>query len=388
MTVIISICILVLAAYLFDLSASRTRIPSVILLLVLGLLLKQATLYFSLQIPNLSPALPVLGTIGLILIVMEGSLELEFNRKKAVVIRKSFFTALVPMLLMAFGLAWIFQFYGQPNFRHNLVNLIPLCVISSSIAIPSARSLGQAAREFVIYETSLSDILGVLLFNFVALNTTFGLQTFGQFFLQLLIMIVFSFAATIGLSLLLSRSGHHVKFIPIVMFILLIYAVSKVYHLPGLIFILIFGLFLGNLDKLGKISWLHKLNPEVLEKEVLKFRDLTAEGAFLIRSLFFLLFGYLIDTTDLLNTATFTWATAITAGIFILRAVQLLLVRIPFSPLLFMAPRGLITILLFLSIDPALTQGLVDKSLITQVIVLTSLVMMIGLMTYRREVKA
>ena len=53
---------------------------------------------------------------------------------------------------------------------------------------------------------------------------------------------------------------------------------------------------------------------------------------------------------------------------------------IPFSPLLFIAPRGLITILLFLSIEPVQAIPLINESLIIQVIVLTAFVMMFGLM--------
>ncbi|MCU0354611.1 MAG: sodium:proton antiporter, partial [Cytophagales bacterium] len=49
-------------------------------------------------------------------------------------------------------------------------------------------------------------------------------------------------------------------------------------------------------------------------------------------------------------------------------------------PLLFIAPRGLITILLFLGIPAAQSIDLVNRSLVIQVIVLTALVMMAGLM--------
>jgi len=54
-------------------------------------------------------------------------------------------------------------------------------------------------------------------------------------------------------------------------------------------------------------------------------------------------------------------------------------------PLLFIAPRGLVTILLFLSIESAHHISLVNKSLIIQVIILTSLLMMIGLMTNKTK---
>lgn len=52
---------------------------------------------------------------------------------------------------------------------------------------------------------------------------------------------------------------------------------------------------------------------------------------------------------------------------------------------MFVAPRGLITILLFLSIEPSQTISLVNKSLIIQVIILSALLMMIGLMVNKPQ---
>lgn len=385
LTIIITICCLLLIAYLFDLTSSRTKIPSVILLLILGWGARQMTDLLGFQLPDLSSILPILGTIGLILIVLEGSLELEFNKSKVKLINKSFWGSLIPMLGIAFSLAYLFQYFGQFSFKARLTNAIPFCVISSAIAIPSVRNLSSSDREFVIYESSLSDILGVLLFDFIAFNDNFNIYSFGHFGLQVVIIVVVSFIATIGLSMLLSRIEHHIKFVPIILLVILIYAVSKTYHLPALIFILLFGLFIGNLRGLKRFSWIRRLKLDELDKEVKKFRELTIEAAFLIRALFFILFGYLIETADVINTETSIWALGIVFSIFIFRAIQLKLSKLPLKPLVFVAPRGLITILLFLSIAETEVISLVNKSLIIQVIVLTSLTMMVGLMTTNKK---
>jgi len=384
-TIIITFCVLLLIAYVFDLTSSKTKIPSVILLLLLGWSVRQITLLLDIHLPDFSPILPVLGTVGLILIVLEGSLELELNKSKFGLIRKSFFGALVSMIALAFLLAFAFRYFGHFGLKDSLTNAIPFCVISSAIAIPSVRNLSSHNKEFVIYESSLSDILGVLLFNFLALNETIDGFSFGNFALQLLIITVVSFIATIGLSFLLSKIEHHVKFVPIILLVVLIYAVSKIYHLPGLIFILIFGLSIGNLDKLKRFKWIEKFKPDELSNEVNKFKELTIEGAFLIRALFFLLFGYLIETSEVLNADTVIWALAIVFFIFAIRLIQLKLSKLPLKPLLFVAPRGLITILLFLSIEPTNTISLVNKSLIVQVIILTALLMMFGLMANKPQ---
>ncbi|MBB3837117.1 hypothetical protein FHS57_001111 [Runella defluvii] len=382
--IIITICLLILAAYIFDITSSKTKIPSVILLLLMGWGVRQLSMSTGLFIPNLTPVLPILGTIGLILIVLEGSLELQLNGSKLGSVKESFMVALLPMVVLAIGTTAAFVYWGGTSFKDTLLNVLPLCVISSAIAIPSVKNLPNTQKEFVIYESSLSDILGVVFFNFVAFNEAFGFSSLTQFVGQLLAIILISFVATGALSYLLSKIDHHIKFAPIILLIILIYNVSKVYHLPALIFILIFGLFLGNLDEIKRFGWVERLKPNVLDREVAKFKEIVIEATFVIRVLFFLLFGYLMESAEIFNPNTFVWAVGIVAGIFVARAAALKIYGIPLSPLVFVAPRGLITILLFLSIPATQMIPLINKSLIIQIIILTALIMMAGLMLNKK----
>ncbi|MFZ1703027.1 MAG: cation:proton antiporter [Saprospiraceae bacterium] len=384
-SIIITICLLLILAYFFDISSSRTKIPSVILLLLVGWGVRQLTTYSPLEIPDLTPILPILGTLGLILIVLEGSLELELNPSKFSFVGKTAVMAFLPMLLFSFGLAYLFQYFGDVSFKVGLANAIPFAVISSAIAIPSAQNLASKNKEFVTYESSLSDIFGVIFFNFITLNNYIGSESFGRFLFEISLILIVTFVATLGLAFLLSKIKHHVKFIPIILMIVLIYSIAKIYHLPALIFILLFGLFLGNLDELAGIKFIKRLQPEILNKEVHKFKDLTMEIAFLVRALFFLLFGYLIETSELLNMETIIWAVGICIGILIIRFIFLSIFKIKILPLLTISPRGLITILLFLSIPVGQTIPLVNNSLVIQVIILTALIMMVGLIFHKTK---
>ena len=379
--IIISICVLLLIAYIFDVSSPKTRIPSVILLLLVGWAVRPGANFLGLHIPDLSPILPVIGTVGLILVVLEGSLEVELNRSKLGLIVRSTVVALLPIILLSMLLALAFEHFDGISFRTGLLNAIPLCVISSTIAISSSQNLPTKDSEFVTYESSLSDIFGVIFFNFVVRNEVIDLSSFSEFGAQIVIILVVTVAATLGLSFLLSKIKHHVKFLPIILLIILIYTIAKMYHLPALIFIFVLGLFIGNLDKFERFRFMKRLRPEILVKEVSRLQELTKEITFSIRSLFFLLFGYLIETSELLNTNTLVWAIAISGGIFLVRFIFLKLSGQNVFPLLFIAPRGLITILLFISIPVGQTTNLVNNSLIIQVIIITALIMMIGLMT-------
>lgn len=373
-----------LIAYLFDQSASKTKIPSVVLLLILGWGVRQVTEFLNISIPDLSSFLPILGTIGLILIVLEGSLELEMNESKTVLIKKSFLGAFLQLIVLSVGLSLVFYFFSdQYSYKDSLLNAIPFGIISSAIAIPTVKYFSQTEKEFVIYESSLSDILGVVFFNFIAHHESFGFVSFMHFGFQLLIITIVSFAATIGLAFLLNKIESTIKFVPIILLIILIYTVSEIYHLPALIFILVFGLFIGNLEELKIFKWIERFQPDTLHLEVRKFKELTIEGAFLIRSLFFLLFGYLFKTKEILNPETFKWSGGIVLAFFLIRAIHLKVSRLSFTPLLFVAPRGLVTILLFLNILPEQKLPMVNNSLIIQVILLSALMMMLGLVTVR-----
>ena len=381
---IITISILLLLAYVFDITASKTKIPSVILLLLLGFGAKLVTESLNISIPNLNPILPILGTIGLILIVLEGSLELEINKSKLPLILKSSIVALIPLLVISFGIAYYLNHFEHLPLKLALASAIPIGIISSAIAIPSARNLLNNEKEFITYESSLSDIFGVIFFNFITLNDNIGSKTFGNFSLELLTMLGLSFVATLLLAGFLNKIQHHIKFVPMIILVLLIYGIAKLFHLPALIFILIFGLFIGNIDKLRHYKFIQKFHPVNFTKDVHKFREITTELAFLIRALFFMLFGFLIDLGDVLNSETILFALCITLGIFIVRFMILKIFKLQTNPLVFIAPRGLITILLFLSIPISQQIEQIDKSLIIQVIILSALIMMIGLMRYKK----
>lgn len=378
-TIIITLCSLLLLAYFFDISSPLTKIPSVILLLLLGWLVRQIVLFFQFEVPDLNPLLPALGTIGLILIVLEGSLELELNSSKVSLIKKALLNVFISILFLSFILAFLSKQILNVPFKIALLNIIPLCVISSAIAIPSVRNLSPFNKEFVTYESSLSDIIGVLFFNFIAINEIVTINSFGVFALDILLIILISFISVLGLSFLLSRIKHHITYTPIILIVILIYFISKIFHLPGLIFILVFGLFLGNLEELKRFKWIDKLRPEKLDKEVSKFKEITLEATFLIRALFFLLFGFLMKAEEILNINTLPWSLAIVSLIFLIRRYVLKATNLSLTPLVYVAPRGLITILLFLSIPSELKLAAINSSLIIQTIILSVLFMMFGL---------
>src|SRR5690606_28404827 len=84
-------------------------------------------------------------------------------------------------------------------------------------------------------------------------------------------------------------------------------------------------------------------------------------------------------TSEIINIDTLGLSGTIFGVIVLVRALILKISKIPLFPLVFVAPRGLITILLFFAIPSMHALPMVNKSLVIQVIILTVLFMMIGL---------
>lgn len=390
-TAIITFCVLILLAYIFDLTAEYTKIPSVLLLLLLGAILKESSGFFDeLAVEDIERWLPVMGTVGLIMIVLEGAMELEFSPQKKNIIKKSFWTALIPIVLLGFLISVVFSLYGGYNYRYALINAIPFCIISSSIAILTVANFNKRDKEFVIYESSLSDIIGVIFFNAITLNEVFSLNTVLNFGWQIVLMLGISFIATVGLAFLISKIKHPIKFLPMIILVILIYQEAKLFHLSALMFILFFGLFMGNIDelqalKIPKPGFLKKIDLNILHEESHKLAEILREATFVVRAIFFIMFGYTMDYRQLVNVESIQWALLITLSVYAIRSIQLTIFKMPMLPLLLIAPRGLITILLFYSIKPINSIAIVNKPLVVQVIVITCILMMFGSLLAKKE---
>jgi hypothetical protein len=72
------------------------------------------------------------------------------------------------------------------------------------------------------------------------------------------------------------------------------------------------------LNELKHFKWIQnfRLDLLLLNKEVAKFKELTIEATFLVRALFFFLFGYLIQTSEIANLDTLVWSVGIVLGVF------------------------------------------------------------------------
>ncbi|SDL98345.1 cation:proton antiporter domain-containing protein [Siphonobacter aquaeclarae] len=376
---------LILVSYLFNFITKKTNIPSVLLLLGLGVGLRIFADSRGFHLSAVSSALPALGTVGLILIVLEGALELELDRKKSKIISQSLAAALGILVATAFTMATPLAIaFG--DFHRGLLNAVPLAVISSAVAIPSVAHLTDPAkREFITYESSFSDILGVMLFNFVLANDNLTAGSVGAFFGEIVLILVMCLVGCCVLVYLMSRITQHVKFFLIIALLILVYSLAKLFHLSPLLLILAFGLMMNNIDLVIPKFLRKYLEHEKLDEELPVFKSITAESAFLIRTYFFVLFGFSIDIASLVNMKVWLIGGIMVLCLYTMRAMYLKWVlNLPLVPELFIAPRGLITVLLYFGIPSTMVLPGFSGVLLFTVIV-TNLVMTGGLIYYARQ---
>ncbi len=382
--------LLIVFSYLFDRFARKTKFPAVILLMFTGILFRLlSSAYGFNQLGFLDDLIPVLGTVGLILIVLEGALELKISKEKLPLLLKGFIAALVILLLNIAALQWVFSSLFEMSAQVAVLSAIPLAIISSAVAIPSAGGLLDKEREFVVYESTFSDILGIMIFNYALRQFEVGegllnSSSLVALLFQIIGVVVISIGITYILFKLLRQIEHHVKFFLILALLILVYAFGKLFHLPALVTIFIFVIFLSNVKSLLPRFLKNYLDLDHTEKELHEFHLLTAESTFLVRTFFFLFFGFSIQLSTFNSIQPLIYGVII---ILIMLALRYLYfsattVQIKPSPLVYLSPRGLISILLFLQLKDIsfvdLSLSPIDERVLLIVILGTMLVMLLG----------
>ena len=109
--------LIVIISYLFNLVAKRYSIPSVLLLIFLGFALHGLVSFIGIESPDLRPVLEILGTVGLIMIVLEASLDLELTGGKRLLISKAFFTALVSLVVTSLLIGGVMMLYLEVEIK-------------------------------------------------------------------------------------------------------------------------------------------------------------------------------------------------------------------------------------------------------------------------------
>ncbi|RTL10644.1 MAG: hypothetical protein EKK54_10080 [Neisseriaceae bacterium] len=389
---LIVFCLILIASFFFNYIQKKLQISSVILLLLSGVVLQ-----FVLPTLSMPDAyLKVFGTLGLLIIVLEAVVDLEVHRGNYKTLLLALVISIIIVVLSSGLIASAFMLAYNLSLHSAVIYAIPLSIVSSAIVIPSLSNLEGVTKEFLVLESIFSDIVGVLLFNFLISSNQIDLINISKFSMNFVFMMVLSLLTTIVLGIALSRDKVKNLHILILAVLILIYSVAKWFHLSALLLILIFGVFLRNLPmilntRLGTKCFAKHLNHLTIHKNLHSMQDLIEDLGFIVRSIFFVLLGYSIKLSGLMSLKVILLGLMIVLAIYAVRWV--VVHRTLKSDVLLattMAPRGLITVLLFFQIPDELQSQLFDEGITFFVVIISTLIMSGGLFyrNYTKRLKA
>jgi cell volume regulation protein A len=384
--VLLALSGVVLLSYVFDIFGQRVRIPSVVMLIISGIGVRIAMDLFGLRIEFVDMVLPIVGTLGLVLIVLDGALELHLTKEaRGLIVRASAMAVLG--IAVTGGLIACAAHYGlNADWYRSWLLAIPFAVISSSVAIPAAHSLLKEDRDTVVYESALSDIVGVLTF-YALLDAHSGVTgALVSMFVGVSVSAVIGGLAALLILVLLTRIESHVRFVPMIFGLVMVYSASKLVHLAPLVSVMAVGLMLNNAHLLANFPRLAQIMTKSLYIEIVAFKQLTVEFTFVVRTFFFLLLGYSTALESLAQPEAWIVTAVIVGVIFLSRKALLSLIYQRDTRTLFwFAPRGLITILLYLNLPKESRIDIFPNGTLMLIVLATTLILTVGLMRAQRN---
>lgn len=295
--------ILVFLAHLFAGIFSRTRIPDVLFLMLIGVILGPVA---GLVAPHSFGAVgPFFSTITLVIILFEAGVNLDLD-----VLIASFRDS-VSLTVVSFVLAM--AAVGSLGFF--LLKLpLPLSLMlgaivgstSPAVIVPLTRKLDmhEHPRSILLMESALSDVLSIV----IALAILEGYQLgnirvgvlFGQILSTLLLAAVIGVLAAFVWSALLRRvRSLENSIFTTPAFVFVLFGGVELLGYSGYIAALAFGATLGNIEAFHKVGLLRRILPsEPITLNQIE-REFVAEIVFLLAAFFFIYIGISMRLSNL-----------------------------------------------------------------------------------------
>lgn len=384
---IIACSTIIILSFFFNIISKKTNIPSVVMLIFLGIGIKLLMDYLGVSDKDLrlNSILPILGNVGLVMIVLEAALDLKLDREKKGMIIRALLVAVVGIFGTSFGLAALFMYiFSDVDLYTALVYALPLSIMSSAIIIPSVGGLKGIKKEFMVYDGTFSDIIGIMVFYFLlgAQNSSDATSIFVDITLNIVVTVILSVLIAYLMVYLFQHLKMQVKLFLIIAVLMFLYAGGKFFHLSSLLIILAFGLVLNNTDVFFRGKLAKYFDAKNVSQIMHDFHSITLESAFVVRTFFFVVFGINITLSSLYDFRVAINSIFIVLIFYAVRYISLrFIARKHVFPEFFIAPRGLITVLLFFVVleTPGFSIPGFDPGLILYPILITSVIMSIAL---------
>jgi len=347
--IIIFVGLLVFLAHWFSGMFGRTRVPDVLLLIVVGLLLGPVLRIVTPE--DFGAVGPVFVTVALVIILFEGGIGLRPD-----VLRSTLRTTLAltvinfiaTMVLIGMVTYWTTPMGWTRSFMLGAI----LGGTSSAVVVPLVRrmKLEQRTGTILVLESVLTDVLCIVVALGFLQTYLFKVQDFhvgvilGNILASFLLAALFGVLSAYGWSILLHRVRtlqHSIFTTPA--FVFVVFGVVEMLGYSGAIASLAFGVAIGNTE-LFRLPLLQRYVPRdpiaLNETEKIFF----GEVVFLIKTFFFVYVGLSIRLTDFWSVF---YGFLVTAMVYMLRvpvvrfSVQQSVPRRDAAFMAVMVPKGL-----------------------------------------------
>ncbi|MFO8143467.1 MAG: cation:proton antiporter [Dehalococcoidales bacterium] len=286
---------LIFLAHLFLHIFNRTRIPDVLLLIIVGIILGPVSQVVSVEAFGLVG--PIFVTITLVVILFEGGIALKLSALKSALSKAvklavaNFFMTMVVVGIVVhsiLSLEWI------PSL---IVGAIAAST-SEAIIIPMIKQLrtSESMNALLSVESSVNDVLSVavalaLIGAYQLGNIDIGLIA-GDLIASFLVAIIFGFGGAFLWSLILRRI-HAMKntMFTTVAIVFALYGLVEMFGFSGAIAALAFGITIGNIESIK----LPRLGKPLADKKPAGLTDTEraffTESSFLLKTFFFIYLG-------------------------------------------------------------------------------------------------
>jgi cell volume regulation protein A len=405
MTVAIAFAVIggvILIGFFANLLFRLTKIPSVLLLIIIGIILGPVAGWLTSD--SLIIIAPFFGTLALMIILFEGGLELEIQSVVRQAPRAAFLAIIV--FVLSVGTVWAFAFYIlRMPFMHSMLLAGILGASSPAICLPviSGLSIREEIKTILKLESALGDVLLIvtvlLLLDFQSSGGHGFMEMASRFFMSFAVALVIAAVAGALWSRLIGWMGKEpLAYMLTLGFVFLLYFSVEELGGSAAIAVLLFGVMLENMQVIAsrvgeRVRYLFGFDIRAEQFVLHEFmKNITEELSFLIRTFFFVYLGLLLD----FDTLTLSIGIHCAGFVILLLASRWVAVRIirkrcrltseEFLGVLSMVPRGLVTaVMAFL---PA-QQGIAGTELFPvyafMAIVLTNLFMTGGVIVAERR---
>lgn len=300
--IVVFVGILVFVAHLFEKLFEETKIPDVLLLILLGVVI--GPLLGIVNIDDFGIIGPVFVTLSLVVILFQGGTKLRLSALS----RSAGGTAgltFVSFILSSFLSAAIAYFVADIGVLRSAMLGAIVGGTSSAIVIPLVRELelSEVSSTILQIESAFSDVLAIIVG--LALLDAYTLGEFSLVFIAERIFSSFLIAGLLGMtaglvwSILLDKVRHiEDSIFTTPAFVFVVFGLVELLGYSGAIAALTFGITLGNIQalKIPIISRYTPLKPLSLSKRESAF---FSELVFLIKTFFFVYMGIAIQFESL-----------------------------------------------------------------------------------------